>query len=216
MWQKWLRALWLAIADAFDDLFLFPTSLDRQNVRLCEAIAARLPVQFSYRGGERTVEPFCLGLVHRGGRRNISLLCYQTGGHAELVGVEGWKLYRAREIQDLAVGREPFVGARPGYDPDDVPMYRVYCRAVPARKWSGPAARSIEELVRGVDDEAVREKLRLTHDELMHIFRRMHPEAVPDLDDLGELAERPPQNEEPAPRNVAPAPDNPLQEKPSD
>ena len=213
---KWLRAVWLLIADAFDDLFWFPTSLDRQNDWICAAIRARHPLRFRYRGGERTVEPFCLGAVQPGPRSNISLLCYQTGGYAELAAEEGWKLYRAREITQLAEGREPFPGDRPGYDADRIPMYRVYCRVIPERKWTGPAARSVDELLHGTDDEAARERVQVSHDELMRLFRRMHPEAVPDLDDVAEITEISPENEEPAPRSVTPAPDPPPGEPSGD
>ena len=211
MLQKWLRALWLSIADFFDEALIFPTSQDRRNDQICDAINARRPIAFYYRGGERTAEPFCLGLVHRGGRRNVSLLCYQTGGYAELAAEGGWKLYRAREIEDLAVGREEFVGDRPGYDPDTIPMYRVYCRVVPTRRWRGPAARSIEELVHGTLDEAPGEQVPPSHDELMHLFRRMHP----DLDDAGGPAGTLPEDAGPAPRKVTPAPGKHSGEKPS-
>jgi hypothetical protein len=214
MWQ-WAAALWLSIVDAVDDIFLFPNSQDRRNDVICEAINARRSIGFCYRGGQRTVEPFCLGLVQRGSRRNESLLCYQTGGYADLVEGEGWKLYRAREIQDIAVGREEFIGDRPGYDPDEIPMYRVYCRAVPKRKWSGAPARSIEVLLRGGEDGTGRGKVRLDHNDLMHRFRNRHPEAVPDLDDVGGLGETDPGNAGTAPRNAAPFPEGPSKEPPA-
>lgn len=215
MLRKWLRALWLSIADAVDEVLLYPTSQDRKNHRICEAIRERRALAFSYRGGRRCAEPFCLGLVHRGTIRNESLLCYQTGGYAALVEAEGWKLYRARDIKDLAVAREEFAGDRPGYDPDRIPMYRVYCRVMPARRWPGPAAESVEELLHGFPDETAREKVRLPHNDLMHLFRNLHPEAVPDLadvDDVGELADALPENAEPAPRDATPAPE----ERPAD
>jgi len=197
---KWLTALWLLIADAVDDALLFPTSQDRKFRWLCEAIAARRPISFEYRGGQRQVEPFCLGLVQRGRRRNISLLCYQTGGYAELAGEAGWKLYRAWDIQEPAGGTGEFPGDRPGYDPDRIPMYRVYCRVAPVRRWAGPAAESIEGFLRGIDDENERENVRLGHNELMKLFRNLHPDAASH------------QNAEPAPHEVKPAPDSPPEE----
>jgi len=192
---SWLRELWLIIADAFDELFLFPTSHDRRNVLICSAITARRLVAFDYWGSRRTVEPFVLGLVHPGSRRNESLLCYQTGGDAGSAVEEGWKLYRARDIRDLAVGREQFAGDRPGYDPDEMPMYRVYCRVVPA---AGSAVRPAHAAAAGVAAGP-------SHNDLMERLRRRHPPSVADLGDLGEL----PENERPAPRNATPAPDDP-------
>jgi hypothetical protein len=193
---KWLTAFWLSIADAFDDVFLFPTSQDRKFRWLCEAIAARRPLSFDYRGGRRTVEPFCLGLVQPGRRRNVSLLCYQTGGYAELAAEVGWKLYRAWDIEDPAAGGEEFPGDRPGYDPDRLPMYRVYCRVEPLRRWEGPPAESIEAFLRGDEGGSEREAAEPGHNDLMRRFRSHHPE------------ETPPQNTEPAPPHVAPAPRN--------
>jgi hypothetical protein len=191
-----VAARWTALADAVDDIFLFPTS---QNAIICEAINARRPISFSYRGGSRTVEPFCLGRVHRGPRRNESLLCYQTGGFAELVEVEGWKLYRAREIEEITLAPGTFAGDRPGYDPNEIPMYRVYCRVVPERLWQGTAPRRMEDLLHRAEDAAEKQtRVPTSHNDLMHTFRDRHPEAVPDLDDVGELAEPLPEKAEPA------------------
>jgi hypothetical protein len=52
---------------------------------ICEAIRARTTLQFNYRGGGCTVEPYCLGTNNKG---DLILLGYQCSGHA-LLGTTG-------------------------------------------------------------------------------------------------------------------------------
>jgi hypothetical protein len=118
---------------------------DRTRTVVCSAIRARRVIEFYYHGGYRTVEPFCLGLVISGGYQNVSLLCFQTGGFSDLREVVGWKLYRAAEMEDIEVLNDPFVGDRPGYDPDSVEMAKIYCCVTPVAG-AGDAALEAEKI----------------------------------------------------------------------
>lgn len=180
------------------------TARDRTNGLVCSAIRARRPVEFYYHGGYRTVEPFCLGLVLHGGHHNESLLCYQTGGFAELRHAAGWKLYRASEMEDITVVNAEFIGNRPGYDPDEIPMEQVYCRVIPLRKAAGAPARSIDELIHGTPAAG---PVRLTHNDIMELFRWTHPAPIPELETLEEieaLTDVLPENAEPVPLPMIP------------
>ena len=196
------------------ELLHITTIQDRNRDLVCAAVRARHPVEFYYHYGYRTVEPFCLGLVLHGSPRNESLLCYQTGGYAELRDPVGWKLYRLADMEDIAVGNSEFVGDRPGYDPDAIPMEIIYCKVIPLRKAAGPRARSIDEFIHGIP-AAPAAPVCLTHNDLMRFFRGTHPHGIPELstlDELLRLTEVLPENREPAPLPVMPV----LEELPPD
>ena len=92
---------------------------------ICSAIDCRQVINFYYRAGIRSVEPFCLGVIMPGD--NELLLCYQVSGYSEFGGVVGWKLFRFSEIYNLEITSEHFTGIRPGYNPDDLFMTTIYC-----------------------------------------------------------------------------------------
>jgi len=116
------------------NLLNITTKKEKAIAAICSAIKSRRIIEFYYHGGYRTVEPFCLGLVLSGDADNESLICYQVGGFSELREVVGWKLYRASEMEDLAITREQFSGDRPGYDQNNVDMAKIYCSVTPLKK----------------------------------------------------------------------------------
>jgi hypothetical protein len=125
------------------------------------------PVEFLYRGGYRTVEPFALGVVFKGDTDNQSLVCYQTGGYSELRQVAGWKLYRLNDIEDIVILKDAFPGDRPGYDPDNLQVTEVIC-CVRLKKAVVPEPKlPIMEY--------------LSHNEVMTRFRYAHPALIPAL-----------------------------------
>lgn len=178
------------------------TMRDERQLVICSAIRQLRTIEFYYRGGIRTVEPFALGIVMSDRADNLSLLCYQTGGFSELMEVIGWKLYRVSEMEDLEVMREKFKGNRPGYAPDGLQMSQVICCVK-------PVAPTIEEIKEPPKEEAKVEVTPipvpaplpvvppptpapevkpqpviryLTHNELMERFRYAHPMSIPELD----------------------------------
>jgi len=156
------------------ELLQLDKARERTRATLCAAMEKRRVIEFSYHGGYRTVEPFCLGIVRSGDADNESLFCYQTGGFSDLRESVGWKLYRASEIRGIELTGDTFTGGRSGYDPDDTGMENVYCRVIPAAPAvleAGPAAAvTAMPAARG-----------FTHNELMRRFRFGHPVPVPEL-----------------------------------
>ena len=94
------------------------------NRTICEAINSRQVIRFNYKGGLRTVEPFCHGISTAG---NEVLRGYQTSGYSESGDPVGWKLFRVSEISNLTITDELFSGTRPGYNPNDSAMATIHC-----------------------------------------------------------------------------------------
>lgn len=148
---------------------------EETRATLCSAIGSRQVIEFYYHGGYRRVEPYCLGLIIDANADNESLLCYQTGGFSELQEAEGWKLYRASDMEEIEVSGEQFGGSRPGYNPDNVKMEVVRCRVTPGGAAAGvPVAGSYVK-------PGKLETENLTHNELMRRFRFTHPVPIPEL-----------------------------------
>jgi hypothetical protein len=107
---------------------------------------------------------------------------------------EGWKLYRAADMDEIEVLQEGFTGDRPGYDPDELEMARMICYVSPVKK----AAEEIKETVKlstekppepVITGPVVRRPaipqpvvISLSHNELMARFRFAHPLPIPELD----------------------------------
>ena len=94
------------------------------NATICRAIHDRAVLQFSYDGRSRIVEPFCHGVSTAG---YDVLRAYQIGGHSESGSAPRWRLYRVSEMSGLCRTGNTFAGIRPGYNPQDQQMLRVYC-----------------------------------------------------------------------------------------
>ena len=156
------------------ELLQLDKARERTRATLCAAMEKRRVIEFSYHGGYRTVEPFCLGIVRSGDADNESLLCYQTGGFSDLRESVGWKLYRASEIRDIEQTGDTFTGNRPCYAPDDIGMESIYCRVIPVM----PAVPEAEPVSAAAAVPAPR---RFDHNELMRRFRFGHPAPVPEL-----------------------------------
>jgi hypothetical protein len=91
---------------------------------ICTAISSKKIISFYYNGGFRTLEPFCYGVSPAG----IEVLrAYQTGGYSKSGNHAGWKLFRVSEISNLKITDERFEDIRPGYNPKDPIIKRIYC-----------------------------------------------------------------------------------------
>lgn len=165
------------------------TAQERRRSMLCDAIRRRRAVSVYYHGGRRTLEPYCIGLVRYGDRHNESLLGWQAGGYAEIGDAQGWKLYRAADMEDMEILRLEFDGRRPGFDPEDVDMARVLCYVrpasveemtaaapVPVAAVKTPPAVTISEP--SPPPAAAPEAVNLTHNDLMARFHSAHPYPV--------------------------------------
>ncbi|MFA5309985.1 MAG: hypothetical protein WC370_10975 [Dehalococcoidales bacterium] len=143
----------------------FPAARDLRRRTVCAAIRQLRKIEFFYRGGSRTAEPYCLGITLKGEADNESLICYQTAGFSELGAVPGWQLYRASEMDDIRVLNDQFDGDRPEFDLDYLEMARIFCYVRPAEKPCTALTRPVAAPVTA----------SLTHNELMARFRYAHP-----------------------------------------
>jgi predicted DNA-binding transcriptional regulator YafY len=84
---------------------------------LARAIRERRVVAFLYKGGERTVEPQCLGI----GARGTSLL----RGHQTAGGDVGEPLFDVAKMGGLEILERTFDGPGPNYKRDDSAMVRI-------------------------------------------------------------------------------------------
>ena len=144
---------------------------------LCAAMQSRRVIEFYYHGGYRTVEPFGLGVTLDGDADNESLLCYQTGGYSEFNSTEGWKLYRAAEIEDIKILNEQFAGDRPGYDPDNIDMVKVFGCVQPEKPKENTVKKTAASPPVPVTTHIA--PVTVTHDERMRRFRFTHPLPAP-------------------------------------
>jgi hypothetical protein len=85
-----------------------------------EAIARGECLRFQYDGIIRTVEPFILGYDAKG---DLALSGWQVVG----TGV-GWRLFHVSKASGLSISPKSYIGARPGYNPDDPAFQRILCR----------------------------------------------------------------------------------------
>jgi len=164
-------------------------SRDREEKRqlICGAIRQRRQIEFYYLGGYRAVEPFALGFVLNNRDKNESLLCWQTAGFSENDLIEGWKLYRVADMEDLEIAGSHFTGDRAGYEPENLEMVEIICcvervphveeimtpppEVEPPPPPPPPAAESPRPIVRVI-----------SHNQLMERFRCAHPQPIPELD----------------------------------
>jgi hypothetical protein len=95
------------------------------NQTICEAIARRKLLQFSYDDLTRIVEPHLLGRKTSG---NDVLSAYMIEGYTESDHDPYWRNYAVEKIEFMIVLDETFEGAREGYNPEDQSMEEIYCR----------------------------------------------------------------------------------------
>jgi hypothetical protein len=95
---------------------------------ICNAIAARRLLAFSYEGLERIVEPHRCG--HNTAGHDV-LLAWLVRGYSESGAGPGWRTYLLTEMSQVSALEETFTSARPGYDASDGSMRLVYCELPP-------------------------------------------------------------------------------------
>ena len=95
------------------------------NSIICEAIAKRKLLQFSYDDLTRIVEPHLFGRKTSG---NDVLLAWLVEGYTESDREPFWRNYAVENMDFLIMLDETFEGTRVGYNPDDKTMEEIYCR----------------------------------------------------------------------------------------
>ena len=93
---------------------------------LSKAIGARQFVQFNYAGQDYLIEPHLLGQ----NQSRQDCLCGWSAENKGSVGSKvGWHSFLLQGIKDLRITEKRFNKTRPGYDPYDSTMSRIYYRA---------------------------------------------------------------------------------------
>lgn len=92
---------------------------------ICEAIQARMLLEFDYDGHHRVVAPYCHGVTTRGVE---SLRAVQVGGESRSGGFGYGKLWTVAKMTNFRTTGEPFAPDDPNYNPDDSAMAEIHCR----------------------------------------------------------------------------------------
>jgi hypothetical protein len=174
---------------------------EEKQLIISSAIKQLRPIEFYYQGGYRTVEPFALGAVLTDRRDNLSLLCWQTRGFSDNDEIEGWKLYRVSDMEDLEVISNHFTGDRPGYKvenlemvrliafvkPPEHPVENVKMPVTPPPEIKVPEPPPVAAYVPPAPSPVVQVRpipRVLSHNELMERFREAHPQPIPQMENM--------------------------------
>lgn len=96
------------------------------NNQICQAIANKNIIEFRYKGKWiRSFEPHTYGM-HKGTSNEV-LSGYQLSGYSESGNLPDWRLFIVPYISDLRISDNKFLGARPGYNPNDSRMSTIFC-----------------------------------------------------------------------------------------
>jgi hypothetical protein len=92
---------------------------------LCEAMATRKLLAFTYEGHARVVAPYCHGFTRAGNEvlRAVQLRGASRSGH--FGSAKLWTVSKMRLVRTLEEG---FVADDPDYEPNDSAMARIHCR----------------------------------------------------------------------------------------
>ena len=91
---------------------------------VCRAIRELRVLQFDYDEKPRVVEPYCHGVTARGAD---SLRAVQIGGQGPGFGFG--KMWTIEKRSEVRLTERRFVPDDPHYNPDDLAMARIHCRA---------------------------------------------------------------------------------------
>ncbi|MFD2512817.1 hypothetical protein ACFSRY_02955 [Pontibacter locisalis] len=92
---------------------------------LSRTIGARLLIMFHYDGHTYVLEPHLLG---RNQQMQDCLLAWVTSCHSLPSSENAWNTFLLNKIEQLKATDDRFTKHRPGYDPYDNSMSRIYYR----------------------------------------------------------------------------------------
>ena len=92
---------------------------------ISKAIGARVLLQFTYKGETYLVEPHLLG---KNKLNEDCLRAWQIKGPSQLPNDNAWECFILTKIYNLKTLDKCFTNKRPGYDPYDNNMERIYYR----------------------------------------------------------------------------------------
>lgn len=88
------------------------------------AIVERRRASLSYKGTQRIIDPYLLGINKKG---NEALRAFQVAGYSSSGDLPAWRLYLVRDIDYVELLEDHFQ-PRPDYNPNDSAMTRVLFR----------------------------------------------------------------------------------------
>ena len=97
---------------------------------VCDAIARRRRVSFTYLGRQRIVEPHLCGRNEAG---HDLVLGYVVAGHSSSDPKPGWRNHLLSELRHIELLEDGFEGPRFGFNPHDPRFIQVYCQVSTAR-----------------------------------------------------------------------------------
>lgn len=92
---------------------------------ICQAIAQKRLLQFSYDDLTRIVEPHLFGRKTSG---KDALSAYMIDGYSESDQEPYWRSYSVEKMEFVIMLDETFPAARAGYNANDRTMEEIYCR----------------------------------------------------------------------------------------
>jgi hypothetical protein len=102
--------------------------LDLYRKQICDAIAGRKVIKFTYRDKPRTVEPYVCGINIKG---NHQLRGFQVSGTSQSNAKLGWRIFDLAEMIGLEISDTDFsgwAGDRRLYNPNDTAFRQIFCR----------------------------------------------------------------------------------------
>ena len=92
---------------------------------ICQAIAERRLLMFSYGGAVRVVEPHLCGRTTAG---HPALSAWMRPGWSRADPEGGWRMFRLDALESVQALPDRFDGPREGFNPDDPHFTEIFCR----------------------------------------------------------------------------------------
>lgn len=95
---------------------------------ICQAISARVLLEFDYHGAHRVVAPYCHGVSSHDTELLRAVQLRRSNSASRTGGFGFGKLWRVDEMANVRVTDEPFTPDDPHYNPNDSALARIHCR----------------------------------------------------------------------------------------
>jgi hypothetical protein len=95
---------------------------------ICQAIGARVLLEFDYHGQHRIVVPYCHGVSLRGVELLRAVQLRRPNSKSTKGGFGFGKLWHVADMENVRLTEEPFTPEDPHYNPEDSAMVQIHCR----------------------------------------------------------------------------------------
>ena len=100
-------------------------SQEEKEKLIIKAIKNRNVLSFNYKGFNRIVEPFTLGIYSSNFKKTLS--AFRIGGVTKSYNLPNWRVYSLDEISELKLEESKAENHREGYNKYDSRMYSIIC-----------------------------------------------------------------------------------------